>query len=531
MFNRRILSAVLIAALVAGAPAQADEPVDHEMINKIRDEGFNRSEALQTLRILTDEIGPRLTASPGMRAASKWTVEQLEAWGLKNVRLEGFEFGRGWSAIRSEIHMTSPRQTQLYGLPIQWHPGTDGVLEAEVFYAPVKEEEDFEEWQGKLAGKIVLISDVGDASKPATSEVTPYTDEDLAELTGFEIPVGEPKASGKWKEFMDYRRALMAFLAEEGVAAVVEMSPHDEALIQMNGYQYHVGQTPEFPAVMLAKAHYQRLVRLVENDHETRLSIDVEVAFHDEDLSGYNTIAELPGSGRNPQIVMAGAHIDSHSPGDGASDNAFGVAVVMEAVRILAALEVQPKRSIRIGLWSGEESEYWGSGKHVRDNFGYYPRLSGDDYDLLGDHEAADLTQAIVKERDYDRFSAYFNLDNSAGRIRGIYTEGNAAVRPIFEAWLRPFHDLDATHVSLNSTSGTDHESFQLIGLPGYQFIQDRSGGDARYHNQMDLFDPDYEADLKQASVILASFLYHAAMRDARMPRKPIPKRATNTNQ
>lgn len=519
-----ILSLVVTPRLVA-------ETVDHYMINKIRDEGFNHSEVLQTFRVLTDEIGPRLPASPGMRAASKWTVEQLEDWGLENVRLEAFEFGRGWSAIRSEIHMTSPRRTQLYGLPIQWHPGTDGVVEADVLYAPIEEEDDFDQWQGELAGKIVLVSDVGEPSAPVTTDTSPYDEKDLAKLTGFKIPVGEPGKSDGWKKFMDFRRALMKFLDEEGVAAIVMMSPHDEALIQMTGYQYHVGKTPTVPAVMLAKAHYQRLVRLAENDHDVRMSLDVEVAFHDDDHNGYNTIAEIPGEGRNPQIVMAGAHIDSHSPGDGASDNAFGVSVVMEAVRILAALDVQPKRTIRIGLWSGEESEYWGSGKHVRDNFGYIPRREGDGFDLLGDHEAADLSRPVVKGRDYDRFSAYFNLDNSAGKIRGIYTEGNAAARPIFEAWLRPFHDLDATHVSLNKTTETDHRSFQLIGLPGYQFIQDRSNGDARYHNQLDLFDPSYEADLKQASVIMASFLYHSAMRDERMPRKPAPRPSPRDRQ
>jgi len=519
------LSIIVFAVLsLIGSPNLYAETVDHDMINKIRDEGFNRSEVLQTFRVLTDEIGPRLTASPGMRAASKWTVEQLEDWGLANVRLEAFEFGRGWSAIRSEIHMTSPRRTQLYGLPVQWHPGTDGLVEADIVYAPMKETDDFAAWAGDLTGKIVLISDVGEPSSPAATDTSPYQEEDLAELTGFKIPVGEPGKGGSWKKFMDFRRALMQFLDGEDIAAIVFMSPHEEALIQMTGYQYHVGRTPTFPAVMLAKPHYQRLVRLADNDHEVRLSLDVEVAFHDDDYNGYNTIAEIPGEGRNPEIVMAGAHIDSHSPGDGASDNAFGVSVVMEAVRILTALDVQPKRTIRIGLWSGEESEYWGSGKHVRDHFGYAPRQEGEDFDLLGDHEAADLSRPFVKGRDYDRFSAYFNLDNSAGKIRGIYAEGNAAARPIFEAWLRPFHDLDATHVSLNSTSGTDHESFQLIGLPGYQFIQDRSKGDARYHNQLDLFDPSYEADLKQASVIMASFLYHAATRDERMPRKPEPQ-------
>lgn len=529
--NIKNQTVTLIAMLAVFAPVLAQESVDYDMVNRIRHEGFNNSEALESLRVLTDEIGPRLTASPGMRAASQWTVEQLKDWGLENVRLEEFAFGRGWSPVRSEIHMTSPRRTQLYGLPIQWHPGTGGVLEAEIVYAPINCAEDyadceagFAEWAGQLAGKIVLIDDIGEPSQPAVATTDPLTPEELAEEFRFDIPVAEAAKGDDWTEFMNFRRALMSFLAAEGAAAMVMMSPHEEALIQMTGYQYHDGKTPEFPAVMLAKAHYQRLVRLADNEHNVSLSLDVEVTFHDDDHNGYNTIAEIPGEGRNPEIVMAGAHIDSHSPGDGASDNAFGVAVIMEAVRILKALEVEPKRTIRIGLWSGEESEYWGSAKHVRDNFGYIPRLEGEEADLFGDYEAADLGKPFVKGRDYDRFSAYFNLDNSAGKVRGIYTEGNAAVRPIFEAWLQPFHDLDATHVSANNTGGTDHESFQLIGLPGYQFIQDRSKGDARYHNQLDLFDPSYEADLKQASVIMASFLYHAAMRDDRMPRKPEPR-------
>ena len=201
-----------------GSPNLYAETVDHDMINKIRDEGFNRSEVLQTFRVLTDEIGPRLTASPGMRAASKWTVEQLEDWGLANVRLEAFEFGRGWSAIRSEIHMTSPRRTQLYGLPVQWHPGTDGLVEADIVYAPMKETDDFAAWAGDLTGKIVLISDVGEPSSPAATDTSPYQEEDLAELTGFKIPVGEPGKGGSWKKFMDFRRALMQFLDGEDIA-------------------------------------------------------------------------------------------------------------------------------------------------------------------------------------------------------------------------------------------------------------------------------------------------------------------------
>jgi len=512
-----------VVSFFAVASVCAEEPVDLNMVNKIRDEGFNHSEVMESLRVLTDEIGPRLTASPGMRAASKWTLEQLRAWGVETVYLEDFDFGRGWSLIRTEIHMTSPRQKQLHGLPVEWHPGTGGVLEGEVVHAPISSMEDFQKWQGKLKGKMVLIDEAGPPRKPASKIVSRIEEAELNERALFNVPVGDPPSSDKWVEDLKFRQALSPFLAREGALVMVRKNGRDGMAISNVGYQYHVGMTPEIPAVVLAADHYKRLLRLADKGHVVRLSVDVDATYHDEDLRGYSTIAEIPGKGWNPEIVMAGAHIDSHAPGDGAADNAAGVAVVMEAMRILKTLDVQAKRTIRIGLWSGEEQEYYGSGKHVRQNFGHFPRKPEDIFKYVGDFDAADLTRPFVKERDYDKFSVYFNLDNGAGRIRGIHAESNAAARPIFESWLVPFHDLGATHVTLNGSKSTDHESFQLIGLPGYQFIQDRSGAHRGGHAQLDMYDEIYEKDLKQASVILASFLYNAAMRDERMPRKPEP--------
>ncbi len=514
---------VCVVAFLAATSVWADEPVDLDMVNKIRDEGFNRSEVMESLRVLSDEIGPRLTASPGMRAASEWTVKTLQAWGVENVYLESFDFGRGWSMTRNEIRMTSPRQQQLHGLPVEWHPGTGGVLEGEVVHAPIGSIEDFPEWQGKLEGKIVLIDEVGPPREPANKIVTRLDEAELDERALFEVPVGDRPTDDTWVEDLKFRQALSPFLVEQGALVMVRKNGRDDMAISNAGYLYQVDMTPEIPAVVLAADHYRRLLRLADNGHVVRLSVDVDVTYHDDDHKGYSTIAEIPGKGKNSEIVMAGAHIDSHATGDGAADNAAGVAVVMEAMRILKALDVQTQRTIRIGLWSGEEQEYFGSGKHMRSNFGYYPRRPEDIFKYVGDFDGADLTRPFVKERDYDKFSVYFNLDNGAGKIRGIFAEGNAAARPIFEAWFEPFHDLDATHVSLNGTKSTDHESFQLIGLPGYQFIQDRSGVHRGGHSQLDLYDETYEKNLKQSSVILASFLYHAATRDERMPRKPEP--------
>ncbi len=518
------MSLVVCAGLfLSAASVLVEEPVDLEMINKIRDEGFNRSEVMESLRVLADEIGPRPTASPGMRAASKWSVDKLKALGLKNVRLEGFHFGRGWSTSRSEIHMTSPRQAQLYGLPIAWYPGTDGVVEGEVIYAPITDIKDFEKWEGKLKDKIVLIDEVRPQREPGNEVFIRFSEQMLENEATFRIPM-KPMDRAGWAKARQFEHQRSAFIAKEGVLVMVCQSERDAMVIEKAGYEYHVGMTPGIPAVSLAAEHYARLKRLADRDHLVRMSVDVEATFFDDDPQGYSTIAEIPGKGSNPEIIMIGAHIDSYATGDGAVDNGAGVAVVIEVMRILKALDVQPKRSIRIGLWSGEEQEYNGSGLYVRKNFGSFPRKSDEIYNIIGDYEAYDLSKSFVKERDYDKLSVYFNLDNGSGKIRGIYAEGNAAARPIFEAWLKPFHDLGATHVTLNKTTGTDHEPFQQLGLPGYQFIQDPLDYDTRlHHSQLDLYDHVYEEDLKQASVIMASFVYHAAMRDERMPRKPEP--------
>lgn len=525
------MSKSIIACLALNlviADVIAAEPVDHEMISMIRDEGFNRSEVMESLRVLTDEIGPRLTASPGMRAASNWTVQQLQAWGIEDVYLEGFEFGRGWSMHRTEVHMTSPRQVQLHGLSLEWYPGTDGAREGEVVFAPITSVEDFAEWEGKLQGKFVLLDEATRPAPRGSRTYASFTDAELDEKLRPEDPPEVGSSSAAWARELQFLHALCAFLEREGALALIRTNSLRDMSINNAAYQYHSGRTPEIPGVVLAREHYEQLLRLIEHGNDVRLSVDVEASYYDDDQKGYSTIAEIPGKGLRPEIVMAGAHIDSHAASDGAADNAAGVAVVMEAMRILKALDVQPRRAIRLGLWSGEEQEYYGSGKHVRENYGYYPRILDDMYQYFGDYVAADLSKPFVKAKDYDRFSVYFNLDGGAGKIRGIYTEGNAAVQPIFDSWLAPFHDLGATHVSPNHTRNTDHESFELIGLPGFQFIQDRNLGNGGAHNQLDMYDEIYEDDLKQASVIMASFLYHAAMRDERMPRLPEPVPVTD---
>jgi len=514
------LCIIAMTTWLVATSATAEESVDLDMLENIRNEGFNRSEVMESLRVLSDEIGPRLTASPAMRAASQWSIERFESWGIDDVYLEPFRFGRGWVMNRHEIHMTSPRQVQLHGLPIEYHPSTAGVLEGEIVYAPIKAEADFKAWTGKLQGKVVLLDDV-QASRERQSKVySRLSDAELDERARPADPLEGRKYTDSWAKELKFLQDLDVFLVREGAVAMVRNNNNTSMAINNDGYQHHAGLTPETPAVMLFTEHYERLLRLAAAGHVVRLSVDIDVSYFDDDHNGYNTIAEIPGRGPNPEIVMAGAHMDSHSTGDGASDNAAGVAIVMEAARILKALDVQTTRSIRFGLWSGEEQDIYGSAQYVRNNFGSFPNKIDAIFKNVGALEAADRSKNIVKAGEYDRFSVYFNVDGGAGKIRGIYTQGNAAAIPIFESWLLPLHDLGATHVTENYTGNTDHESFQLIGLPGYQFIQDRNLGNGGAHTQLDIYDEIYVEDLKQASVILASLLYHAAMRAERMPRK-----------
>ena len=380
--------------------------------------------------------------------------------------------------------MTSPRQAQLHGFPVEWYPGTGGVLEGEIVHALISSTDDFAEWEGKLQGKMVLLDEVSTPAGRKSRPHTPYTEAELDEIARTKEPKNKSAAADAWAKDLHFRQQRNAFLSKEGALVSVRNNGRADMSINNDAYQYHVGMTPGIPSVVLATEHYERLFRLADNDHAVRLSVDVEATYYDEDHKGYSTIAEIPGEGPSPEIVMAGAHIDSHSSGDGASDNAAGVAVVMEAMRILKALDVQPTRSIRIGLWSGEEQDIYGSAQYVGRNFGSYPRKTDDIFNYVGELEGADRS------------------------------------KPIFESWLIPFHDVGATHVSLNYTGSTDHESFQLIGLPGYQFIQDRTSGLGSAHTQLDMYDEIYAEDLQQASVVLASFLYHAAMRDERMPRR-----------
>lgn len=527
----RTLRVPIAALFLLGVPVHsqkpAAEPVDLGMVTRIREEGLRHSQVMETARHLTDVLGPRLTGSPQLKAANEWTRQRLADWGLREARLDPYPFGRGWSFSRSAVHMVKPHQVPLSALPKAYTPGTAGPVRGPVIAAKLAKEEDFEAWRGKLAGKIVLVDDPFDFAKPVESEPRELTEEALRELGRFPVPA-EPEADPHKEriERAQLREALNRFLAEEKALAAIDSSTRPWGVLRVGrGGTYDPGLSAGVPSMTMAAEHYNRLHRLVEAGQEVELEVELEARFHDEDLMAYNTVAEIPGTDRDGGIVMAGAHLDSWHGGTGATDNAAGCAVVMEAVRILQALGVRPKRTIRVALWTGEEQALFGSVAYVAEHFGSW---SGPE-----DPERRKWLSAMDWKGEgrlslrpgHARLSSYFNVDNGAGRIRGIYAEENAAVRPIFEAWLAPLHDLGADTVTLRRTGGTDHEPFQDVGLPGFQFIQDELDYSARtHHSNLDVYDHLDRENLVQASVVVASFLYHAAMRPERLPRPPVPR-------
>jgi carboxypeptidase Q len=523
---RKLIPVLALLLLAPFSTAQAQGAVDLEMVTRIRNEGLRHSQVMETVTHLTDGIGPRLTGSPQMKEANEWTRKKLEEWGLANAHLEAYPFGRGWSFSKSAVRMVAPREVPLSAIPKAWTPGTEGPLRGEVMRVDLESEKDFEQYKGKLAGKILFLEGSRESEDPEEPGVRRYSREELDGLAAFEA---EEEREEGWRrrafERQNRRRAMAEFLSAEKVAATVERSGRLHGVVRVvAGGSWEPGESPGVPALVMSREHYNKVIRMLDAGRPVELEVDVAARFHDEDTRAYNTIAEIPGTDKKLEIVMAGAHLDSWHAATGATDNAAGVAVVMEAVRILKALGVKPRRTIRVALWSGEEQGYGGSLAYTKEHFATRPEPTDPEQKKLPERFRED-TWPLVLKPEHARLSAYFNLDNGTGKIRGIYAEENAAVKPIFEAWLTPFADLGADTVTLRRTGGTDHVPFDRIGLPGFQFIQDQMDYSTRtHHTHLDDLDHIRADDLKQASVIMASFLYHAAMRPEMLPRKPLPQ-------
>jgi hypothetical protein len=523
---RRIQAVVPL--LLIGLPAGAQPVAD---INRVIDQGLNHSQVMQTAEHLMDGIGARLTNSPQMRQAEAWTQAQFRTWGLKNVRKDGFSFGRGWSIVSSSVRMTTPRIIQLTAIPVAWTPATNGTVSAPIIVAPLNRERDFEAWHGKLAGKIVLVTLPNDGNEPGEPPFRRLTDEDIAKLDRYRQPDYDPDSANRFIRRVAFAEKVDAFLKAERAVAWARMARRDGRLVHGEGYSYRAGQTPALPGVEIAAEDYRRLARLAKVGPAPVLEINSNVKFDDSDLKAYNILAELPGTDPRAGYVMAGAHLDSWVAGDGAADNGAGTAVVMEAARILSVLRVRPKRTIRFALWAAEEQGLLGSLAYT-EKYLATRAPSGSTPDSPTEQFGRWRYRfPITPQAGHKDLVAYFNIDNGSGKLRGIYAEGNVAAVPLLRDWLQPFASMGAKAVVAAPTGATDHVFLQAVGLPGYQFIQDPLDYGSRvHHSSVDTFDHLKAEDMRQASVVLAGVLLEAANSAKTLPRMPLPTKGTSTD-
>ena len=494
--------------------AQVRDRVDLDAIARIKDEALQRSQVMDVISYLTDVYGPRLTASPNLKNAGDYAVGKLKEWGVGNPHLESWgPFGKGWSNERFSAHVTAPQPYPLIGYPKAWTPGTSGTVIGDAVLAPIESDQDLETWHGRLRGKFVLVTPLRNVRALFDPLGRRLTDEQLDTLSKPPQPRA-PAAAGNTPpaapaRSRDFPRRRLQFFVDEGVAAVIEAGRGDGGTVfVMAG---NVPQAPEAPPpsqVVLAVEHYGRIARTLQKQIPVTLEVNIQSRFYDE-LNSFNVVGEIPGTDKADELVMIGAHLDSWHTGTGATDNAVGSGVMLEVMRILKATRLPLRRTVRIGLWTGEEEGLLGSRAYVTEHF-------------------ADR-RTMLRQPEHDRVSAYYNLDNGTGAIRGVYLQGNSAVAPIFEEWMAPFADLGMKTLAVRSVGGTDHTSFDAVGLPGFQFVQDPIEYETRtHHSNMDVFERLQQQDVMQNAAIIAAFVYHTANRDELLPRKPLPQPAAS---
>jgi hypothetical protein len=529
-----VFALLMVCLLAFPSVAQMQEPIDYEALARIRDEGFSNrtSKVMETISYLTDVYGPRLTNSPNVKEAAGYATKIMNEWGLANVHLEPWpDFGRGWSSERFSAQVISPHPFPLIAYPKAWTPGTNGPVTGEVVIAPIQTEQDFEKYKGQLKGKFVitlapeLVRDLtphfdADAKRYTDKELTDLANQDVpAQLTPYGIaqqraraglpplPPGAPAGGRGGQGAQNFQVQLSKFLADEGVLAWIENQRGDDGTVFVQQGANQKSTDPVPPRVAVASENFGRIYRILQKKIPVTVEMNIQNKFYDDDKSSFNIVGEIPGTDKADELVMLGAHFDSWHGGTGATDNGAGSAVMLEAIRILKATGVKMRRTVRIGLWTGEEEGLLGSRAYIAAHFG-------------------DRQTKVVKP-EQSKISGYFNVDNGTGKIRGVYLQGNAGVASIFERWMEPFHNLGMTQLTLRNTGGTDHLSFDEVGIPGFQFIQDEMDYDSRtHHSNMDVYERIQEADMKQMAVIVASFVYLTANRAEKLPRKPMPKPA-----
>jgi len=541
IFRSARIAIILLGVVWTPATFAGDSP-DLEVIHRIRQEAFKKSQVMDHLFYMTDVAGPRLTNSPGYQMAAEKIAQQAKAWGLENVALEGWEpFGRGWSNSYFSAHLTAPQYSPLIGMALSWTPGTDGEVSGTPVLAIFNGRDTDEErklelerfkdaWRGKLQGRIVMIDEpvhLEPNTKPASKRFSGGELSERSEMKDpvepieidFENPVVPENKYEKerfwthappWlrtklrKSRGELRDQLHQFLVEEGVRLLVRAPWRGDGgtIFPPQGGR-HDAETPAPPSIVLATEHYNRIARLFKKGLKPQLKVETRSAFHEG--TPKNVVAELPGGNKKDELVIIGAHLDDVVYATGATDNAAGCAIMMEAMRILKTLDLDMDRTVRMVLWSGEEQGLLGSRAYVKQHFGDYKTM-----ELKSDH---------------GKVSAYFNVDNGGGKLRGIHLQNNDMVGPIFSSWLSPFRSLGASTVTIRNTGGTDHQSFDAVGIPGFQFIQDPLEYSTRtHHSNMDVYDRVVASDLMQASAIVAALVYNTANREGLLPRKPLPE-------
>ncbi len=494
----------------------AQERIDLNMVHKIKVEGLQNSRVMELAYSLTDRYGPRLVNSPQYRAAGEWAVGQMKEWGLSNVKLEKWAAGiPGWQYTYYNGAMVEPAYQPLIGVPVAWTAGTNGPVTGEAVLAQVQSLADMDKYKGKLAGKIVLISAPAELPFPDTALASRYTPDELAELATELIPAGAGGRGGRGggrgalgnmtpQEAQTYQQKLRTFWKDEGALVTVTATARGQSGTLFGGGAQNRTDTTNLPQVSITAEHYNRIARLLQHNVPVKLQFDIKTEWDTTNTDSFNVIGELPGNAKKGEIVMLGGHFDSWHYGTGATDNAAGSAIAMEVMRILKTLNVKMDRTVRLALWGGEEEGLLGSRAYVKEHF------------------ADPATMKPTAE--HGNLAGYFNIDNGTGRIRGIYLQGNEAVRPVFESWFSALKDLTPGVVTIRNTGGTDHQAFDAVGLPGFQFIQDPMDYNTRtHHSNMDTYDRLQPADLKQMAVIEAVFVYNAAMRAEKLPRKELP--------
>ena len=521
----------LLIILMVGAGISSysqTEKIDTTMVSKIKKEGFDNSQVMSILSMLTDVNGSRLTNSPGYKKAAEYAKTTMQGWGMQNVAFDnwGEEFGTGWQLKKFNLQAVSPVYSPIIAYPKAWSPGIKGSIQADVIYLDVKTEEDINKYKGKLKGKIVLFNLPVTVKPGFDGDAKRFSDSELLEMAN--SGVQETFRGGRFRGSNAPQR--LAFLKwdlcmKEGAVAVLEASTTSMlsgGVLTVSGatvpympevpFEQRVSvRSPKVPKILpqivVTAEHYNRMVRQLQKGVGVKLDLTLETEFTPAE-NGFNVIAEIPGTDLKDEVVMIGAHLDSWHSATGATDNAAGSAVMMEVMRILKAVGTNPRRTIRIGLWGGEEQGLLGSRSYVKRTFG--ERL-----DKAFPYDSIKLTPAAEK------FSVYFNMDNGTGKYRGVYLQGNQKAQSVFRAWLKPFEKMGTATITLQNTSGTDHLAFDGIGLPGFQFIQDPIDYDTRtHHTSMDVYDKVIEADMKHNAVVTATFVWFAANRDEKFPRK-----------